>query len=386
MNPYLGRRLRYGMVGGGPGAFIGPVHRMAAALDGEWELVAGAFSSRLERSREMGAKLGLAQARVYSSYLRMAEFERRLSPRKRIDAVVVTTPNHLHAEVAEAFLRIGIHVVCDKPLATSVPEAEGLCGIVEEGGPLLFVTYNYSGYPMVKEARARIQQGELGRIRKVVGRYHQGWLSQSIEKEGQKQASWRQDPDFAGPSSAIADIGSHLHQLARYVTGLPIKALAADAASVVDGRRLEDDAVLLTRFPGGVRGVYSVSQVAAGEENDLSLSVYGSHGALKWRQETPGRLIVSSLDGPWRFLSKGTAGLSSAALAATRLPPGHPEGFISAFANLYRAIGRRIGARISGVQPRPEEEDAPDHRDGLRGARFVELALKAARSGAWEPA
>ncbi len=383
MNPHLGRKLRYGMVGGGPGAFIGAVHRMAAALDGELELVAGAFASRPERSREQGRALGLDARRVYGSYREMAEAEAALGEDRRIDAVSIVTPNHLHHPVAMAFLDAGIHIICDKPMTTTVADAEDLCRTVDGSGLVFALTHNYTGYPMVKEARYLVRSGRLGALRKVVAEYPQGWLATRLEETGHKQAAWRQDPARAGPSSAVGDIGSHVDNLVRYVTGLEIKAVFAELATHVPGRAMEDDAAVLVRFASGARGVYQASQVSAGEENGLTLRVYGELAGLTWRQEQPNQLDVLPADAPRERLTPGNAYLCAAARHATRLPPGHPEGFIEAFANLYRSAGRVIGAGIAGVKGDPLDHDFPDHADGLRGMRFIEGTLASAAREEW---
>ncbi len=383
MNPHLGRKLRYGMVGGGPGAFIGAVHRMAAALDGEWELVAGAFASVPDRSRAQGRDLGLDSGRVYGSFGEMAAAEAALDSGHRIDAVSIVTPNHLHHPVAMAFLDAGFHVVCDKPMTTAVTDAESLCAEVERTGLVFALTHNYTGYPMVKEARHLVRSGGLGPVRKVVAEYPQGWLATRLEEDGHKQASWRQDPSQAGPTSAVGDIGSHVHNLVRYVTGLEIDAVFAELASLVPGRAMEDDAAILVRFAGGARGVYYASQVSAGEENGLTLRIYGERSGLVWRQEEPNHLDVLHPDAPRQRLTRGNTYLCEAARHATRLPPGHPEGFIEAFANIYRNAGRVIGARIVGDESDPRDHDFPDHADGLAGMRFIEGVLASASREAW---
>ncbi len=371
------------MVGGGPGAFIGAVHRMAAALDGEWELVAGAFASHPDRSREQGRALGLDAGRVYGAFQEMAEAEAALGEDRRIDAVTVVTPNHLHRPVALAFLERGIHVVCDKPMTRSVAGAEALCREVERTGLTFALTHNYTGYPMVKEARHLVQSGRLGTVRKVVAEYPQGWLSTRLEDTGHKQAGWRQDPAQAGPSSALGDIGSHLHNLVRYVTGLEIEEVFAELASLVPARTMEDDAGILVRFAGGVRGVYYASQVSAGEENGLALRIYGERAGLVWRQEDPNVLDLLFPEAPRQRRTRGSGYLCPSAQHATRLPPGHPEGFIEAFANIYRSAGRVIGAGMAGEEPDPLDRDFPDHNDGLRGVRFIAGVLDAAGRGRW---
>lgn len=371
------------MVGGGPGAFIGGVHRMAAALDGEFELVAGAFASRPERSREQGRAMGLDAGRVYGSYLEMAEAEAALGADRRIDAVSIVTPNHLHHPVARAFLAAGIHVICDKPMTTTAADAEDLCRTVDGSGLVFALTHNYTGYPMVKEARHQIRSGRLGVLRKVVAEYPQGWLASRLEETGHKQAAWRQDPAQAGPSSAVGDIGSHVDNLVRYATGLEIEAVFAELATLVPGRAMEDDAAILVRLAGGARGIYQASQISAGEENGLTLRVHGERAGLVWRQEQPNHLDLLHAEAPRERLTRGSAYLCAAAHHATRLPPGHPEGFIEAFANLYRNAGRVIGAGIAGVEGDPLDHDFPDHTDGLRGMRFIEGVLASAARQEW---
>ena len=371
------------MVGGGPGAFIGGVHRMAAALDGEYELVAGAFASRPERSREQGRELGLDARRVYGSYAEMAKAEGARGDGSRIDAVSIVTPNHLHHAVAKAFLGAGIHVICDKPMTTTLADAEDLCRAVAGTGLTFALTHNYTGYPMVKEARHLVRAGRLGRLRKVVAVYPQGWLGERLEDTGHKQAGWRQDAERAGASSAVADIGTHVHNLVGYVTGLEIEAVFADLSSLVPGRVMEDDASILVRFAGGARGVYSASQVSTGEENGLALRVYGEDAGLVWRQERPNELRLLFADAPRQTLTRGSPWLSAAARHATRLPPGHPEGFIEAFANIYRSAGRVIGAGLAGVEADPRDRDFPDHLDGARGMHFIESVLRSASRERW---
>lgn len=371
------------MVGGGPGAFIGGVHRMAAALDGEFELVAGAFASQPERSREQGRVLGLDERRVYGNWREMAEREAALGEDRRIEAVSIVTPNHLHHPVATAFLNAGVPVICDKPMTTTLADAEDLCDTVERAGLTFALTHNYTGYPMVREARRLVRAGRLGTLRKVVAEYAQGWLSTRLEEAGHKQAGWRQDPDRAGPSSAVGDIGTHAHNLARYVTGLEIDAVFADLSSQVPGRVLEDDAGVLVRFAGGARGVFVASQVSTGEENGLVLRVYGEKGGMSWRQERPDELHLLLPDAPRRTLTRGSPWLSPAARHATRLPPGHPEGFIEAFANIYRGAGRVIGAALAGTEADPLDRDFPDHVDGARGMRFIEGVLRSDARERW---
>jgi predicted dehydrogenase len=373
------------MVGGGPGAFIGAVHRMAARLDGRLTLVAGAFSSDADRSRSMGEELGLDAGRVYPSWQDMVEGEAARPADERIQLVSIVTPNHLHHAVAAAFLEAGFDVVCDKPLATTLAEADDLCRLATARGRLFAVTYNYTGYPMVKEARARVRSGALGEVRKVLVEYTQGWLATLLENEGHKQATWRADPERAGASAALGDIGTHAYHLVEYVTGLEVGSLFAELATLVPGRRMEDDATVLLRFRGNARGVLSVTQVAVGERNHLRLRVYGSEGGLDWCQERPDRLRLTGLGGAAEesFLYDGGDGLSAGAARATRLPAGHPEGFIEAFANLYRAMAEAVAARGDDSRPDLTHFDVPTVHDGARGVRFVHAALDSARRGDW---
>jgi len=371
--------IRYGMVGGGPGAFIGDVHRMAARLDGRMRLVAGAFSSDPERSRQKGRELGLDPGRVYESYADMAAREAVLPAGDRIDVVLIVTPNHLHYDPARVFLEAGFHVVCDKPLTTTLEDAEALCRLVAGGDRIFALTHNYTGYPMVKEARALIRAGALGEIRRTAVEYVQGWLSTPLEDAGHRQADWRTDPARAGVSGALGDIGTHAHNLARYVTGLELEELCADLTTFVPGRRLEDDANLLLRLAGGARGTLTASQIAVGEENALSLRVYGTEGALAWRQEEPETLWFRSQDGRHERRRRGHGWLSEPGRAASRLPAGHPEGFIEGFANLYRAVADAIDAGVTD----PATIDVPNVWDGARGVHFLERAVESARDGGW---
>ena len=376
------------MVGGGPGAFIGAVHRMAAALDGEYELVAGAFSSDAARSAETGTELGLDAERVYDSYQSMAAAEAARPVDDRMEVVTIVTPNHLHFPVAKAFLERGIHVICDKPLTTRVEDAEELCRLATERGLVFAVTHNYTGYPMVREARARVRGGELGELRKIVVEYSQGWLHTLLESYGQKQAVWRSDPERAGVSSAVGDIGSHAHHLVRYVTGLEVRRLFADLGTVVEGRRMEDDATVLLELEGGVRGVLLASQISTGERNHLRLRIYGSAAGLDWSQEDPDRLRLVAPDGSERILYRGSGTLSKAAQASSRLPGGHPEGFIEAFANIYRDVAGAVRGRESagpdGAKHRADAgPDFPTVQDGAHGVHFIHRAVASHEQGGW---
>jgi len=372
--------VRYGMVGGGPGAFIGQVHRMAAALDGGYELVAGAFSSDPAKSKAAGMDLGLDPGRAYDSYQEMAESENALKEKDRIELVAIVTPNHLHHAVASTFLRQGVHVICDKPLTTTVKDAEDLCDLTDKHSCLLAVTHSYTGYPIVKEARERVRGGELGEIRKVVVEYSQGWLSTPLETEGHKQAEWRTDPDRAGISSALGDIGSHAHNLVRYVTGLEVQRLFADLGTVVDGRKLEDDATVLLELEGGVRGLLSVSQISTGERNNLRLRIYGTSGGMDWSQEDPNRLRLIESDGSERILHRAAGATSERARAHTRLPGGHPEGLIEAFANIYKNVAHSLSSDGAAV---PFADDFPTVQDGAHGVYFIHKALESYRLGGW---
>ncbi len=374
--------IRYGMVGGGPGAFIGDVHRMAAGLDGRMRLVAGAFSSDPERSRHKGRELGLDASRVYESFAEMAEWEASLPAAERIEVVCIVTPNHLHYDAARTFLEAGFHVVCDKPLTTTLEDAESLCRLVADTERLFALTHNYTGYPMVKEARAMVRAGRLGDIRRVAVEYVQGWLSTALEETGQRQAAWRTDPARAGVAGALGDIGTHAHDLLRYVTGLELEELCADLTTFVEGRRLEDDANLLLRLSGGARGTLTASQIAVGEENALSLRVYGTEGGLAWRQEEPETLWFRRPDGRQQRRRRGHEWLSEPARKGSRIPAGHPEGFIEGFANLYRAVADAIDAGATDSVA----FDFPTVWDGARGVHFLERAVESARVGGWVPA
>jgi predicted dehydrogenase len=372
------RKLRYGMVGGGRDAFIGAVHRMAAALDGQMELVAGCFSSDAEKARLSGADLFVAPERCYSSYAEMAEREAALPEDQRIDFVSIVTPNHLHAKVATVFLECGFHVVCDKPMTQTLEEALALREVVRRSGRIFALTHNYTGYPMVKEARDLVRRGELGRILKLVTEYPQAWLLDQIEAGGQKQAAWRTDPARAGASCCIGDIGTHAENLGRYITGLKIESLCADFTSFIPGRVLEDDGNLLVRYEGGAKGVLHASQISCGEENNLSIRIYGTEGSLAWKQEHPNELTFHPKNQPARILRRGNAYLGDAAKKFTRLPAGHPEAFIEAFANIYRAVAEAIRERLEGENG--EEHDFPGVDDGVEGMAFIETAVRSSKS------
>ena len=374
------RKLNMGMVGGGRGAFVGGIHRMAARLDGEIDLVAGAFSSNPERNMESGKDLFLDPQRVYGDYKIMAKTEAGLPIGRRIDFVSIVTPNHLHFPVAKEFLEAGFNVVCDKPMTFDLAEALALRDLVKRTGKVFALTHNYIGYPMVKEAREIVRGGALGSILKVAVEYPQGWLLHPIDAEGQKQAAWRTDPQQSGASACVADIGTHAESLLRYITGFSIDELRADFKTYVTGRRLEDDADLLLRYKSGARGVLHASQVLAGEENDFNIRVYGTKASLEWHQEIPGDLIVKSPDGPRQVHRRGQPHLSEAAKRATRLPTGGPEGYIEGFANIYREATRAIYAEVSGEET-PQDLDFPSAEDGLEGMAFITAAVQSAKSG-----
>ncbi|MCV2369638.1 Gfo/Idh/MocA family protein [Roseateles oligotrophus] len=372
------RPLLLGMVGGGEGAFIGAVHRIAARLDGEFELVAGALSSQPERAAASGAALGLAPERCYADWREMARVE--AARPDGIELVAIVTPNHLHAPVARAFLEAGIDVLCDKPLAISVQEGRELAALAQARKRLLAVSYNYSAYPMLRHARELVRAGELGELRLIQVEYAQDWLALPVEKEGQKQASWRCDPALAGPAGALGDIGTHAYQLACFVSGLRAVAVCAELSSFVPGRRLDDNAQLMLRFAGGARGALWASQVASGCENALRLRIYGSKAGLEFEQEQPNRLRLTCLGGSSEWLSRGRVD-SAAAIAATRLPPGHPEGYLEAFAQIYREAAEHIRARQQGRSPAPQSLALPQVGDGLAGLLFVDAALRSHRAG-----
>ena len=379
------RKLRMGLIGGGPGSFIGPIHRIAAELDGEAELVAGAFSSSPERSREAGAAYGVDAARAYASFEAMIEAESARAEGDRIDYAAIATPNHVHFEPARRCLEAGFDVIVDKPMCFSLDEALRLKDIVERTGRVLAVTYTYSGYPMVRQARALVAAGRIGRVRKVHVEYSQGWLSTRIE-DGQKQAAWRTDPARSGQGGAIGDIGTHAAHLAEYVGGLRISAIAASLETFVENRRLDDDCMMLLRFENGASGSLIATQIAAGEENNLRIRIYGEKGAIEWQQHEPNSLIVRSLAGPIETWRAGASYLGASAAANTRTPPGHPEGYLEAFANLYRAFHAAVRERASGLRGEAAHRDFPSVDDGVRGMAFVEAVMRSARSDQkWTP-
>jgi predicted dehydrogenase len=374
------QKLKMGMVGGGRDAFIGAVHRMAARLDGRIELVAGAFSSDPAKSRASGEELGLDPSRVYPDYETMAAAESKLPEAERIDFVSIVTPNNVHFPPAKKFLEARFHVVCDKPMTYDLAEAKALRDLVKSTGKVFALTHNYTGYPMVKEARELVRNGELGKILKVVAEYPQGWLIQPIDAEGHKGAAWRTDPSRTGASSCIGDIGTHAENLGRYITGLKIDELCADFTTFVAGRRLEDDGNLLIRYQGGARGVLYASQVSVGEENNLIIRVYGTKASLEWHQEHPNELTVKYQEAPRKIYRRGNGYVSDIAKRFTRIPSGHPEGFIEAFANIYLEAARAIEAVKEGKSI-PPDVDYPTVEDGVLGMAFIATAVASAKNG-----
>lgn len=373
------RRIRLGMVGGGKGAFIGAVHRIAARLDDRFELVAGALSSTPEKARASGEDLGLDDDRNYGSYEEMAESEARRED--GIEAVAIVTPNATHLPVARAFLEHGIHVICDKPMTATLAEAEELAALVEASGRLFVLTHNYSGYPMIRQAREMVAAGELGALRVVQVEYAQDWLATPLEEAGNKQAGWRTDPARAGAGGCVGDIGTHAYQLACFVSGLELESLAADLTAFVPGRRLDDNAHVLLRFKGGARGMLWASQVAIGSANALTLRVYGERGGLDWRQESPDDLWYTRHGEPPQRLRRGGAGATTAATRVTRVPAGHPEGYLEAFATLYREAADAILAAREGKTP-GDEVTFPSLDDGIKGMAFVEACVRSSKQGA----
>jgi len=372
------RRLRMGMVGGGPGAFIGPIHRIAATLDGEAELVAGAFSTDPAKSKRAGRELLLDPARVYKSHKELAKKESALPAAQRIDFASIVVPNCDHYEVAKTLLQAGINVICDKPMTTSLAQAKDLARLVKKTGKVFALTHNYTGYPMVKEARALCRKGTLGKINKIVVEYPQGWMSAFITNPGNAIGLWRMDPKVAGGSCCMGDLGTHCENLVRYITGLEIDALCAELSTFVKINKLEDDGMCLLKYKGGAKGILYASQISAGEENPLNINVYGTKLGLRWEQENPNYLLVKDPCGKVTRLSKGNDYLCKDAKAAARLIWGHPDGFIEAFANVYREAFRAIRAEVAGK--RVPKCDFPTVDDGVAGLAFIETVLASNKS------
>lgn len=371
-------RIRLGMVGGGQGAFIGAVHRIAARIDDQYELIAGALSSDPERAGASARELGIAADRSYASYEEMAQA--KSARPDGIEAVSTVTPNHLHAPIARAFLNAGIHVICDKPLTTSVKEAEELVGLVEKSGKLFVLTHNYSGYPMIRQARSMVAGGELGDIRVIQVEYPQDWLTERSELSGNKQAEWRTDPARSGAGGAIGDIGTHAYHLAGFVSGLETEQVLAQLTSFVDGRSLDDDVQIMLRYKGGARGSLWASQVAVGNENGLKLRIYGSKGGLEWTQADPNYLWFTRFGEPKQLITRGGAGANAAASRVTRIPGGHPEGYLEGFATIYTEAAHAIRAARAGEKP-DAQVLYPTVYDGLDGMRFIEASVASSQAG-----
>lgn len=375
------RRIRLGMVGGGQGAFIGSVHRIAARIDDQFELVAGALASDAVRARASAKELGIADDRAYDSFEEMAKAEATRAD--GIEAVSIVTPNHLHSPVAKIFLNVGIHVICDKPLTTTVAEAEELVALVRKTGRVFVVTHNYTGYPMVRQARAMVANGDLGEIRLVHAEYLQDWLTEQLEASGHKQAAWRTDPTRSGAGGCIGDIGTHAYNLACFVTGLELDELFAQLSTFVQGRRLDDDVQILLKWKGGAKGMLWASQVAVGNENCLTLRVYGSKGGLEWTQENPNQLWFTPYGRPKQLLTRGGAGALVEAGRVTRIPSGHPEGYLEGFATIYAEAARAIRGAETG-RNRDPAVIFPTIEDGLAGVKFIDAAVRSSASnGAW---
>ena len=379
----MDRKLRMGMVGGGTGAFIGGVHRMAAMLDGRIELVCGAFSSTPEKSRKSGRELFLPEERIYGDYKEMFKTEKELSPSERMDFVSIVTPNSTHYPVAKAAMESGFDVVCDKPLALTLAEAKMLRKKVGVSGALFCLTHNYTGYPMVKQAKEIVKKGEIGKIRRVVVEYPQGWMASPLESEGMKQALWRTDPKLAGSSFTMGDIGTHCANLLEYITGLHIEKVYARLNTFVRGRKLDDDGSVLLDLGGGAHGLLWASGIAVGEENGLNIRVYGEKGSLRWRQEEPNTLEVRWTDKPGHVIRTGTPSALKAANDSTRLPAGHPEGFIEAFANLYKNFADALLKKLSGKKADSGAFDFPGIEEGVRGMAFIEGVVKSSKTNKW---
>jgi predicted dehydrogenase len=380
----MSRKIRYGMVGGGRGAFIGAVHRIAAAIDQQIELVCGAFSSDPERSRASGADLFLPPERCYGTFEEMIKTESLLPAGRRMDFISIVTPNHVHFPPAKMALENGFHVLSDKPATFDLAEAKELAQVVKTSGLLYGLTHNYTGYPLVKEARDMIRAGKLGKIRKVVVEYPQGWLATRIEATGQKQAGWRTDPKRSGAAGCVGDIGTHAENLAEYISGLKIKELAADITAFVKGRKLDDDANVLLRFQGGAKGVLHCSQISVGEENNLNIRVYGEKGGIEWHQKEPNTMLVKWLDQPMQVYRTANGYLCDAAKAAGRTPPAHPEGYLEAFANIYKNFAGAVRARLEKRKLAKDDpaNDFPKIEDGVRGMAFIEAVVKSSKDNA----
>lgn len=378
----MSKKIRMGMIGGGQGAFIGAVHRIAAAIDQQIDLVCGAFSSTPGKSIASGQELGLAESRCYGTYDEMLAGENALPEDERMEFVAIVTPNHVHFPAAKAALEAGFHVLSDKPATFDLAESKELKAVIEKSGQLYGLTHNYTGYPLVKQAREMVAAGKLGKIRKVVVEYPQGWLATKLEDGDQKQAAWRTDPKRSGAAGCIGDIGTHAENLAEYITGLEIEELCADLTAFVDGRLLDDDGNILLRFKGGAKGVLHASQISVGEENNLNIRVYGEKGGLEWHQKEPNTLLVKWLEEPMQVYRTGLGYLGAAATYNTRTPAAHPEGYLEAFANIYRNFANHIRAVKAGETPDALVTDYPKIDDGIRGMAFIEATVESSKAGA----
>lgn len=380
----MSRKIRYGMVGGGRGAFIGAVHRIAANIDGQIELVCGAFSSSPRKSKASGKDFFLPAKRCYGTFQEMIEKEKQLPEGERMDFVSIVTPNHMHFPPAKMALENGFHVLSDKPATFDLKEAKTLEKLVKQTKCLYGLTHNYTGYPLVKEARDMIAAGKLGKIRKVVVEYPQGWLATRLEASGQKQADWRTDPKRSGAAGCIGDIGTHAENLAEYITGLKIKELAADITTFVKGRKLDDDGNVLLRFTNGAKGVLHSSQISVGEENNLNIRVYGETGGIEWHQNEPNTMHVKWLDQPMQVFRTANGYLGANAAAATRTPASHPEGYLEAFANIYVNFANHIRAKQERRKLAKDDPalDYPKIQDGIRGMAFIEAVVKSSKNNA----
>ncbi len=378
----MSRKIRYGMVGGGRGAFIGAVHRIAAAMDQQIELVGGAFSSDPDKSRASGADLFLPADRCYGSFAEMILAEKARPASDRMDFIAIVTPNHMHFPPAKLALENGFHVLSDKPATFDLAEAKTLAALVKKTGLLYGLTHNYTGYPLVKQARDMVATGKLGKIRKVVVEYPQGWLATRLEASGQKQAAWRTDPKRSGAAGSMGDIGTHAENLAEYISGLQISELAADLTTFVKGRQLDDDGNVLLRFKGGAKGVLHASQISVGEENNINIRIYGELGGLEWHQKEPNTLLAKWPDQPMQVYRTANGYLCAAALAAGRTPPAHPEGYLEAFANIYKNFANAVRAREEGRKLAKDDfaNDYPKITDAVRGMAFIEAVVKSSKA------
>ena len=375
-------KIRLGMVGGGQGAFIGAVHRIAARIDGEYELVAGALSSDPARAAASAAELGIEASRSYASFAEMAKAEAKRAD--GIEAVAIVTPNHVHFPAAKAFLDAGIHVICDKPLTSTLTDAKKLATIAKKSGKLFVLTHNYTGYPMVRQAREMVQKGVLGTIRLVHAEYPQDWLTEPLEQTGQKQAAWRTDPTKSGAGGATGDIGTHAYNLGCFVSGLELVELSADLDAFVKGRQLDDNGHIMLRYKGGAKGMIWCSQVAPGHENGLKVRVYGTKGGLEWVQADPNYLWYTPFGQPKQLITRGGAGAGPAAARMTRIPSGHPEGYLEGFANIYTEAAKAIRAVRRKGGKVPKDVVFPTVEDGVAGVAFVEACVKSSKkNGAW---